>query len=176
MAPERNDDAGGSPIATAQEVARLWVKAVMDDGSLDQAWPLTDPEFRLVLAQDWIWSHRSGPNQVGPEQERDTVATSLADVGHDSGYWDVFAKEIVHRWQTIWRGLSVLTWMTIDGDEILGVDTEVVSFVEADSPGARPGPGAFARRFALRHGEAGWLVVGVDGDQLYRPGWPPTRA
>ena len=49
---------------------------------------------------------------------------------------------------------------------MLDLDLEVVTFTE-------PGDGGLERRFALRHTEAGWLVAGVNGDQLFEPGWPP---
>ena len=49
---------------------------------------------------------------------------------------------------------------------MLDLDLEVVTFTE-------PGDGGLERRFALRHTESGWLVAGVNGDQLFQPGWPP---
>ena len=42
-----------TPSADAVSVAKQWFVFVVD-GDVRSAWPLTDPEMRLALVQDWI--------------------------------------------------------------------------------------------------------------------------
>jgi len=52
-------------------------------------------------------------------------------------------------------------------------DVELVTFVEPGPTSEHPAGPAFARRFAMRHNACGWVVAGVNGDQMFEPGWPP---
>ena len=153
---------------TPQEVAATWVEAVMDQGDLRKAWPLTDDILRLVLAQDWIWAHRHHP-WVGHGSDWDGLAQALAECPSSHPLWERFAADRVRRWREFWRGFSSRTWSVRDEPEPLGVGLEVVTFVETGGP---PLP---ARRFAMRDTPEGWLVAGLDGTALFRPGWPPSR-
>jgi hypothetical protein len=161
---------------TAQEAATRWVKAVMDDGDLTAAWPLTDPVLRLVLAQDWVWTHRHHP-MIGHDRSWDEVARGLAAVPSVHELWETFAEELVKRWRKIWAGFTSSSWLAWDQPEVVGLDLEMVTFLESDGGAPvrfEPGRSALARRFALRHTETGWLVAGVSGDQMFVPGWPPS--
>jgi hypothetical protein len=160
---------------TPQEAAQRWVKALMDDADLAAAWPLTDPVLRLVLAQDWVWTHRHHP-MIGHERSWDDIARGLAAVPPASGLWDTFATELVRRYQKMWEGFSAHTWATWDQVEVVGLDLEMVTFLESDGEPVRfePGRSALARRFALRHTDEGWMVASVSGDQMFVPGWPPS--
>ena len=164
------------PAETAQQAATRWVKAVMDDGDLKAAWPLTDPVLRLVLAQDWVWMHRHH-TMIGHDRSWDDVARGLAAVPPDHELWEIFAAELVDRWRTIWAGFTTGTWLPWEQPEVVGVDLEMVTFLESeDGEPVRfePGRSSLARRFALRHTEEGWRVAGVSGDQMFVPGWPPS--
>ena len=165
---------------TPQAAAVAWVEAVMDRGDVAAAWELTDPTLRLVLAQDWVWSrrHELVPPGGGPEVDDeawDDIARGLARSPSEHALWDRFAAETLALWRQIWKGFSPRTWKVSDQPEVLGLDLEMVTFVEttgeAESPGRRF---ALARRFAMVHTESGWLVASVNGDKLFRPGWPPT--
>ncbi len=148
----------------------------MDDGELLAAWPLTDPVLRLVLAQDWVWTHRHHP-KIGHDRSWDELARGLAALPPVSELWDAFADELVSRWQKTWEGLSARTWGAWDSPEVVGLDLEMVTFLERDGDRLvrfEPGRSATARRFAMRHTDQGWLVAGVSGDQLFVPGWPPS--
>lgn len=148
----------------------------MDDGELLAAWPLTDPVLRLVLAQDWVWTHRHHP-KIGHDRSWDELARGLAALPPVSELWDAFADELVSRWQKTWEGLSPRTWGAWDSPEVVGLDLEMVTFLERDGDRPvrfEPGRSATARRFAMRHTDQGWLVAGVSGDQLFVPGWPPS--
>ena len=148
---------------------------MIDDGDLAEAWPLTEPVLRLVLAQDWVWTHRHHP-MIGHDRSWDEIARGLAAVPPKQPLWDRFAAEVVSRWQKTWAGFSARTWATWDQPEVVGLDLEMVTFLESDGGPVRfePGRSALARRFALRHTDDGWKVAGVSGDQLFVPGWPPA--
>ena len=148
----------------------------MDDGDIAAAWPLTDPVLRLVLAQDWVWTNRHHPT-IGHDRSWDELARGLAAVPPDSQLWDAFAQELVTRWRKTWAGFSATTWDAWEEPEVVSLDLEMVTFLERDDDGPVrfvPGRSAMARRFAMRHGEDGWKVAGVSGDQMFVPGWPPS--
>ena len=161
---------------TAQEAATRWVKAVMDDGDLVAAWPMTDPVLRLVLAQDWVWSHRHHP-MLGHDRSWEEVARGLAAVPPDHELWDTFATELMNRWHKMWTGFNSKDWVAWDQPEVIGLDLEMVTFLESDGKAPvrfEPGRSALARRFAMRHTAEGWRVASVSGDQMFVPGWPPS--
>jgi len=151
-------------------VAAVWVEAVMDRGDLRSAWPLTDETLRLVLTQDWIWAHRHHP-WVGHGADWDGLAHALADAAPDHALWDRFAGEMLELWQKIWVGFNTRTWKARDDPEVLDLDLEIVTFSDLSDGGGRD---CFARRFALRHGDDGWKVASINGEQLFVPGWPPS--
>ena len=156
--------------------ATKWVEAIMDRGDLRAAWPLTDPTLRLVLAQDWVWTHRHHPT-IGHDRSWDELARGLAALPPATELWGPFAEELKSRWQKTWTGLSAITWSTWDQPEVVGLDLEMVTFMERDGDRPvrfEPGRSAFARRFVMRHTDHGWQVAGVNGDQLFVPGWPPS--
>ncbi len=158
---------------SAQEVAITWVEAVMDNGNLDDAWPLTDPTLRLVLVQDWIWAHRHHA-WVGSGPDWDGLARSLSEARPDHNLWPRFSTELLELWQKIWRGFSVLTWQPVDSPEVVALDLETVTFVEVSAVGTGTSRSSFSRRFALRHTADGWRVASINGEQMFVPGWPPS--
>ena len=147
----------------------------MDEGDLAAAWPLTDPTLRLVLAQDWVWTHRHRP-LMRQEHDWDLLARSLAACPPVHRLWPDLESELITRWHAIWKGFSARTWAAWDQPEVVGLDLEMVTFMESDGEPVRfePGRSAFARRFAVRHSEDGWRVASVNGDQMFVPGWPPS--
>jgi hypothetical protein len=172
--------ASGTEPGTPQEAATAWVEAVMDRGDLTEAWPITDPVLRLVLAQDWVWNHRHElATPEGVQVQWETIAQGLASSPPQHELWERFASETVGRWQQIWKGFNARTWRVSEQAEVLGLDLEMVTFVEVteDSEGGDGPPHsarqAFSRRFAMVHSDGVWLVASVNGDQLFRPGWPP---
>ena len=172
MAPE-------TERGTPQAAAVAWVEAVMDRSDLAAAWPLTDPTLRLVLAQDWVWNHRhelAEPGRVASDGGWEAIAHGLAGCPCTHPLWDRFAFDVVARRQQIWKGFSALTWEVRGQPEVLGLDMEMVTFVEADEAANPTGPGrhAFARRFAMVHTDGQWMVASINGDQLFLPGWPPS--
>ena len=158
---------------TAQHVAATWVEAVMDRQDLRAAWPMTDGTLRLVLAQDWIWAHRHHP-WVGHDADWEGLAAELSASAPDHPLWERFAGELLELWHKIWRDFEARSWRAWDEPEVLGLDLEVVTFVERDDAATSPRHSSFVRRFALRHTDDGWKVAGVNGDQMFVPGWPPS--
>ena len=160
----------GAPGAhTPEDAATAWVDAVMDRGDLAAAWPLTDPTLRLVLTQYWIWSH-GDEALVGAQEGWDALARALAACPPAHPLWERFASDRVRRWKEFWGGFSTRTWSVREEPEPMGVGLEVVTFTETGGP---PLP---VRRFAVRDTPEGWLVAGLDGTALFKPGWPPSPA
>lgn len=158
----------------------------MDRQDLEAAWPLTDPTLRLVLAQDWVWNHRhelAGRDAVfadhpagAADNDWEGIARGLAECPSTHPLWDRLAADVIAQWQRVWRGFSARTWGISGQPEVLALDLEMVTFVEAGTKPAaiHPGHYAFARRFAMAHADGRWTVASINGDQLFRPGWPPT--
>ena len=84
---------------------------------------------------------------------------------------------MISRWHTIWKGFSARTWRLATEPEVIGLDLEMVTFLESEDEYRvrfEPGRSAFARRFAMRHTDQGWMLASVNGDQMFVPGWPPS--
>ncbi len=156
-----------SEPGTPQAAAVGWVEAVLDRGDLLAAWPETDPVLRLVLAQDWVWTNRHDP-AIGHDHDWDEIARGLASIPPESPHWGRFAADLVATWRRAWKGFEPRGWYVAPTPEVIGLDLEMVSFIER--------PSALTRRFAMRHTDGGWLVASVDGDLQYEPGWPPRLA
>lgn len=171
MATEGGQSESGEDEAVS--VARSWVRAVMDDRDLAAAWPLTDAPMRKVLAQHWILS--SSPDVVGPPEQWEALADRLAASPSNHPLWPQFARDRLARWREFWTGFSAVTWGVKHRTETRpGV--VVVTFVEPRGKlmALRPGPPLEFRRLAVRHSPEGWQLAGVDGNNIFRPGWPPT--
>lgn len=149
---------------TPQAAAAAWAEAVMSGADLRGVWPATDPTLRLVLAQDWVWSHRHDP-AIGHDRDWEAIARGLAADPPDQPLWDRFAADVTGTWQRTWKGFDPSGWDIRPGPEIVDLDLEMVTFVERNT--------AITRRFAMRHKPGGWFVASVNGDQLFEPGWPP---
>lgn len=166
--------AGDDPAAAAV----AWVEAVMDRKDLRAAWPLMERDLRLVLAQHWILSHAElGSDFIGPQPAWDMLAQGLAADPSTHPLWDRFAKERLLRWREYWGRFSARTWKVRE-TERLRPDAAIVTFGEPRLPAleAKPGPPPVLRRLALRRRGNTWLVAGLDGRNVFRPGWPPSKA
>ena len=159
----------------AVALARSWVGAVMDERDLVKAWALTLPDFRKVLAQHWIISKHA--DVVGPPEQWDAIADGLAAYPSSHRLWAQFAADRLQRWREFWTGFSAVTW-GVKARSDPRPDVAVITFVEPRGKlmSLRPGPPLEFRHIAVRHTADGWLVAGVDGNNLFRPGWPPGPA
>lgn len=155
-------------------VARAWVEATMENADLRRAWELTDPDLRLVLCQHWIMSNHEDP-EVGAE-DSDALAGALAASPSQHCLWDRFASQRLRRWRQHWGNFSTKTWGIHDERQEVAPGIEVVTFMEKHRllDWAKPGSPPVTRRFALRSTAGGWLIAGLDGSALFRPGWPPV--
>lgn len=147
----------------------------MDERDLARAWTLTDPEFRKVLAQYWVMS--APPEDVGPPEHWEAVADGLAASPSKHRLWERFATERLRRWREFWTGFSAVTWGVRSRSDPRP-DVAVVTFVEPRGKlmSLRPGPPLEFRHIAVRRMRDGaWLVTGVDGANLFSPGWPPGQ-
>ena len=158
-----------------EDVARAWVEAVMDRGDLGAAWPITDQALRLVLAQHWILS-RQDDAEVSAE-DRDSLAEALAAYPPTHPFWQSFASQRLWRWREFWGTFRTGKWDVAGERQPVATRVEVVTFMEKHRllGWAKPGPPPAARRFAVRSTPQGWVVAGLDGSALFRPGWPPTQ-
>ncbi|HVE45411.1 MAG TPA: hypothetical protein VNA57_01505 [Acidimicrobiales bacterium] len=162
----------------AVAVAVAWVDAVMDRKDLRAAWPLMERDLRLVLAQHWVLSHAEiGSELIGPQPGWDMLAQGLAADPSSHPLWDRFAKERLLRWREYWGKFSTRTWK-VRRTESPVPDVAIVTFAEPRLPAleTKPGPPEVFRRLALRRSGGTWLVAGLDGRNIFRPGWPPFRA
>jgi len=154
-----------------------WVRAAMDERDLRAAWPLTEPDLRMVLVQHWVLSHHEDADLLGPPAAWEALAAELAADPPTSALWDQFAAERLKRWRQYWTGFSARTWDLRDEAEVPRPGLEIVTFIE---PGRKlqlkPGSPVSYRRLAVRRHGGRWLVAGVDGTNIFRPGWPPVPA
>lgn len=147
----------------------------MDERDLARAWPLTTRDFRKVLAQYWIVSARA--ELVGPPEGWEAIADGLAAAPSNHRLWPQFSTERLARWREFWTGFSAATW-GVKATNQVRPDVVVVTFVEPRGKlmSLRPGPPLEFRHLAVRETADGWLVAGVDGANLFQPGWPPGPA
>ena len=159
---------------TPDAVAVAWVRAAMEDRDLRRAWGMTHPDLRLVLAQHWIMSHHDEPEVAA--QDPDDLAAGLAASPSDHPLWDRFSSQRLRRWRQHWGNFSTRTWGVLDEHQALAPGLEVVTFMEKHRllEWAKPGSPPVTRRFAMRSTSGAWLVAGLDGSAVFRPGWPPT--
>jgi hypothetical protein len=169
-AAEGQAPAPGSPQASAL----AWLEAAMDRRDLAAAWAITDPTLRLVLAQEWMW-RRGSEQLLSDGEERDAVAAALA-ASSEHALWDRFAAEVTGEWQRAWKGFSARTWRAWNQPEVVSLDLEMVTLVETGGAEVAGDPrrASFTRRFLVRHTADGWLVAGLTGEHVFRPGWPPA--
>ncbi len=159
-------------------VALAWVEATMEAGDLRRAWEHTDPDLRLVLAQHWIMSQQHDADVAA--QDLDALAAGLAAPSPGHPLWDRFASQRLRRWRQHWGNFTTMTWGIADERQELSPGIEIVTFMEKHRllDWAQPGSPPVTRRFALRSTlpstGGGWLVAGLDGSALFRPGWPPA--
>ncbi len=165
--------AGIGPDDGAVEAALAWVRAAIDDRDLAAAWPLTDPPFRKVLAQHWILS--APGDVVGPPEQWEALADALAASPSRHPLWERFAAERLARWREFWPGFSAVTW-GVKARSDPRPDVAVIAMVEPRGKlmSLRPGPPLQFRHLALRRTPEGWLLAGLDGNHIFRPGWPPA--
>lgn len=156
----------GSPT----EAAFRWAKAI-EDGDLGAAWPYTDENLRLVIAQNWVWRHRAGEELAACDIE-DVVRRLASDPLADP-LWSHFAADQLHELRS--DGFDLGTWGAASRPRPIAVDYEVVIFVESgadvvqfEEPARLP-----AFRMLMHATPQGWKVAGF-GERPAVASWPPA--
>lgn len=151
----------GGPV----QAARRWAQLIFA-GQLDQAWPLTDPDFRLVLTRAWCNVNSRHP--LLKDLDVDTLARDLATAGPSSAYWIFFENTQVDELRH-WFG-DINSWGVDGRPRPAGDDVEHVVFVprasqpallEQDTTLERDTTDTQSYVFAVRSTPDGWLVTGL---------------
>lgn len=166
------DYPNGGELSPAVASACMWVQHAIADGQLEPAWLLSDPDWRLLLAQ--IWMVAEGLDAIA---DRDAVAAALAKRDQPaSPHWARFANWYVGHLATTHSQLP--RWGVLSTTEIAAPDVEVVTLVEEAVQGTIVvgQPEILVQRVTVRLGGAGagtWRVCAL-GRSIPHPGWPPT--
>jgi hypothetical protein len=159
-------------------VANQWVDAVWRYGQLRLVWPLTDPQLRLALAQDWVWSNRS--RREISKWDRELLASVLSSENPTTTQlWDSFSLAVLNLIRKQWRGFDPDTWGNSSKGRRVG-GFELVLFVDTHGEAVlvdRATPvraiSVFLRSVVHEMGETAWRVASL-GPSVPVPGWPPT--
>jgi hypothetical protein len=168
--------ASGLPLLAIQ-----WVEAVRRrDASV--VWEMTDPRFRLALAQMWIWNNREAVDQQirGERISRDELADQLASASPQHPLWAHCARVSM---RTISEAAGDLDRELGPGTRprLIGPDLEIIRLfpldeLPVDENGNKifpPGMEVEALTLIMRFADDQWKVGGI-GEYLTHPGWPPT--
>lgn len=159
-------------MRAASEVVLEWLQAIFDDGDVAAAWRITDEPYRLARAQAWIMANADLPELLN--EDRDEVATALADSYPSHPLWDTFAGFIVIRLRNDLPDLASPAFRrVIERDEGMsaGEELEYVAVTGEHSADFELGETVAVRLFVVRQAA---LVAGM-GQYLPEPGWPPTQ-
>ncbi len=185
-----NGDLEGEPtpeeLAMAQSglpaLALAWVGAVRR-GDIDSVWLMTDPQFRLGLAQMWIWHNRDAVDQDLHREgiSRDELAEQL--VATDTPRHPLWVHCARVSMRTISKAAGDLDGELASGTRPrpVGPGLELIRLfpldrMPADEHGNRifpPGMSVEALSLVMRLADDQWKVAGI-GHHLLQPGWPPT--
>ena len=158
----------GGPVAAASH----WMTLAAITGDVRAAWPLTDPTFRLVLGQAWIWANREHPIVVG--HDFDVAAASIASLDFDHALWDQFAATQAREFTWKHQGFSLETWGVLSRPRLVPPDCELVLYAETGGEviTLTERTDVIAVQLLMRTTDEGWLTAGFSEHRL-QPGWPP---
>ena len=158
------------------ESAWAWLASVVEAGDLASAWPTTDPNLRLALAQSWIWHNRSRPPVSG--WNREELARGLTAPRPRHPLWDTFAAKQVEKLRAWWGDANLDRWGASVKSRVTPSDYELIRFAPIAAAGSPPGrvpkpPSKGDGRLVLvRSTPERWVVAGFDRTPP-TPGWPP---
>jgi hypothetical protein len=159
------------PVMAAAE----WLRCVLERNDLAEAWPLTDPNLRLVLTQEFLWANREHEALAG--YDLTDTATSLASCDFEHELWPAFQESQVREFHEAWDEFFSGYYAVASRPRPVGVDYELVKYVEteSDEPMWVTEPTlVVAQVYLMRATEGGWLMAGFGVDTPPTPGWPPT--
>ncbi|WP_444950975.1 hypothetical protein [Micromonospora ureilytica] len=150
-----------------------WVECILTDDFLT-VWAMLDDQFRLALAQHWIYANRNdrdiarfardrlahdltNPQCLQHELWPRLHAAVLTELQRDLAGWDVDQLGFMSRPRPVSPGYEVV---------VLGQGIEVRVIDHAEPVVAYP--------LLMRLTERGWLVARAGADTMPVPGWPPA--
>jgi hypothetical protein len=151
-------------VISSLDVARQWVRDVFYDRDLSAAWGLTDPDAKLATVQSWMLE--SGEE---PDDERAAHLLELLDRG-DADMFAALAPVFFSHFAR-WEGFDA---RSVAAPEIVGVDLEVVRFLDREQGVVEAGELVSMMSIVLRYRDGEWRVAGIT--DLAVPGWPPSSA
>jgi hypothetical protein len=156
--------------------ASNWVNAILRDGSLKAAWPLTDEDMREDLAASWVAVNRRHPLLL--DEDPEAIAEDLATLEPTRPLlWDGFELSQVAFLRDQMAAVDLDTWCWATDPRPLGVDLEGALFIDAgplDEVGRpleplRPGEHP-ALAFVMQYVDSSWLVSAVSVPEAPAPG------
>jgi len=154
--------------------ALAWLHFVLGD-DLKAAWAKTDPNFRLVLAQAFLWANRAHPVVIGHDLEK--TAQALASLAFNHDLWLSFEETQLADFHKAFDDFFAGNFGAGSRPRPVGLDLEIVKFVrtESDAPMLFTEPTMVRAHVLLLHATSNeWLVAGRGVDTPPVPGWPPT--
>jgi len=146
----------GSPVRAASE----WVALVLKDGSLAEAWPLTDAGLRRQLAEAWVEANRAHPLVAGEPSL--VEALSVAEPEHP--LWPDFARTQVEEFRGTWDWYDTARYGWGSRPRLVAPGEEIAVLVETAEGGeimAQTEP-RHGMGFRMRHDGQRWRVAGFE--------------
>jgi len=114
-------------------VAWRWLKLILEEGDLEQAWPLTAPDLRRTLTRAWVDANQTHPALAGGNPTELTEALAAA-VSADP-LWAAFAQTQLREFQEAWSFVDLATYGAAADPRPSGPDEEGVAFIDTTGPG-----------------------------------------
>ena len=177
MSPEELTEADSGP----DQFALQWVEAVIGDRAAD-VWRQMTPDYRLSLVQLWLTQNPEALDDPSAESlDRDELAQCLAAEEPQHDLFPHVLRVSVRELRRSFGGVDANELGPGTRPRPVALDLELVRLfhlpdLEKDDTGNYVfGAGDFARALSIlvNRTAAEWAVAGV-GEQLLRPGWPPT--
>jgi hypothetical protein len=114
-------------------LAWRWLRLILDEGNLRQAWALTAPDLRKTLADAWVRANLGHP--ALRRRDANELIPSLAAVSSSDPLWPGFEETQVREFQDVWSYVDLDTYAPASDPRPSGPDQEGVVFVDTTHPG-----------------------------------------
>jgi hypothetical protein len=154
-----------------------WLAVLLTERDPAGAWRGCDSNFRLFLAQSWLWANREDPGIASLDRDETAAALALEAPAHH--LWDVFAEVQVDGLRGLWPWIDLANLGVASRPRVIAIEYELV--ILAPTPPGQLGylipegttvvidPGM---RMVMHHVDGRWLVAGLDRENPPTPGWP----
>ena len=168
--PDEVFDHYSGPVAVVYD----FINALVDNSDYREAWRLADPNWRLCMAQSWIWNNLSHP--LVSKFDKNQAAQALAESDPEHALWEGFAGTELEQFRSIWLDMKIKHYGAASRKRSVD-DGEVILLVKIkDYP-----RGVLVQetteiegcRFLVRKIGGEWCLANHLGDHLPQPGWPP---